>query len=168
MILGHFQYLKLQNLVSFYIFASVYLGYVFILNIYLLGCAGSQLLHTRSFIFITARELSVAACGIQFPDQGLNPRPLAQGAWSLILWTTREVAGIYFHISIFPTSHCENLQTLIIMLYITSLGLITRNLYLLVLYRSGKQTHSEGQGRQWSAVYYTGGPKAECPLRQGP
>ena len=32
---------------------------------------------------------------------------------------------------------------------------------------SGKQTHSEGQCRQWSAVYYTGGPKAECPLSQG-
>ena len=34
--------------------------------------------------------------------------------------------------------------------------------------RSGKQTHSEGQCRQWSAVYYTGGPKAESPLGQGP
>ena len=33
---------------------------------------------------------------------------------------------------------------------------------------SGKQTHSEGQCRQWSAVYYTGGPKAESPLSQGP
>ena len=33
---------------------------------------------------------------------------------------------------------------------------------------SGKQTHSEGQCRQWSAVYYTGGPKAEFPLSQGP
>ena len=33
---------------------------------------------------------------------------------------------------------------------------------------SGKQTHSEGQCRQWSAVYYTGGPKAESPLNQGP
>ena len=32
---------------------------------------------------------------------------------------------------------------------------------------SGKQTHSEGQCRQWSAVYYTGGSKAESPLRQG-
>ena len=34
--------------------------------------------------------------------------------------------------------------------------------------RSGKQTHSEGQCRQWCAVYYTGGPKAESPLSQGP
>ena len=33
---------------------------------------------------------------------------------------------------------------------------------------SGKQTHSEGQCRQWSAAYYTGGPKAESPLSQGP
>ena len=33
--------------------------------------------------------------------------------------------------------------------------------------RSGKQTHSEGQYREWSAVYYTGGPKAESPLSQG-
>ena len=33
---------------------------------------------------------------------------------------------------------------------------------------SGKQTHSEEQCRQWSAVYYTGGPKAESPLSQGP
>ena len=34
--------------------------------------------------------------------------------------------------------------------------------------RSGKQTHSEGQCRQRSAVYYTGRPKAESPLSQGP
>ena len=34
--------------------------------------------------------------------------------------------------------------------------------------RSRKQTHSEGQCRQWSAVYYTGGPKAASPLSQGP
>ena len=32
---------------------------------------------------------------------------------------------------------------------------------------SRKQTHS-GQCRWWSAVYYTGGPKAESPLSQGP
>ena len=34
--------------------------------------------------------------------------------------------------------------------------------------RSGKHTHSEGQCRKWSAVYYTGGPKAESLLSQGP
>ena len=33
---------------------------------------------------------------------------------------------------------------------------------------SGKQTHSEGQCRWWSAVYYICGPKAEFPLNQGP
>ena len=33
--------------------------------------------------------------------------------------------------------------------------------------RSGKQTHSEGQCRYWSAVYCTSGSKAESPLSQG-
>ena len=33
---------------------------------------------------------------------------------------------------------------------------------------SRKQTYSEGQCREWSAVYCTGGPKAESPLGQGP
>ena len=33
---------------------------------------------------------------------------------------------------------------------------------------SRKQTHSEGQCRQWSGVYYTDRPKAESPLSQGP
>ena len=32
---------------------------------------------------------------------------------------------------------------------------------------SGKQTHSEGQCREWSAAYYTGGPKADSPVSQG-
>ena len=40
--------------------------------------------------------------------------------------------------------------------------------FCVVATHSGKQTHSEGQCRQWSAVYYTGGPKAESPLSQGP
>ena len=31
-----------------------------------------------------------------------------------------------------------------------------------------RETHSGGQCRQWSAVYYTAGPKAESPLSQGP
>ena len=39
---------------------------------------------------------------------------------------------------------------------------------VVVAMRSGKQTHSEGQCREWSAVYYTRGPKAESPLSQGP
>ena len=33
---------------------------------------------------------------------------------------------------------------------------------------AGKQTHSEGQCRRWSAVYYTRRPKAESPLSQEP
>ena len=41
-------------------------------------------------------------------------------------------------------------------------------LIIVVAMRSGKQTHSEGQCRQWSVIYYTGGPKAESPLSQGP
>ena len=55
---------------------------------------------------------------------------------------------------------------------------IDRNSYLtinssillaaVVATHSGKQTHSEGQCRLWSAVYYTNGPKAESPLSQGP
>ena len=36
-----------------------------------------------------------------------------------------------------------------------------------VVTHSRKETHSEGQCRQWSAVYDTGGPKAESPLSQG-
>ena len=44
---------------------------------------------------------------------------------------------------------------------------LTKNIYI-VATCSGKQTHSEGQCRWWSAVYYTGGPKAEWPLSQGP
>ena len=37
-----------------------------------------------------------------------------------------------------------------------------------VAMRSGKQTHSEGQCGEWSAVYHTSGPKAESSLSQGP
>ena len=33
---------------------------------------------------------------------------------------------------------------------------------------SGNQTHSEGQCKEWSEVYYTCGPQAESPLSQGP
>ena len=38
----------------------------------------------------------------------------------------------------------------------------------IVATRSRKQTHSEGQCRQWTAVYYTGGAKSESPLSQRP
>ena len=40
--------------------------------------------------------------------------------------------------------------------------------YSVVSTRSGKQTHSERDCREWSAVYYTSGPKEESPLSQGP
>ena len=40
--------------------------------------------------------------------------------------------------------------------------------WLVVAMRSGKQTHSEGQCRSWSAGDYAGGPKAESPFSQGP
>ena len=37
---------------------------------------------------------------------------------------------------------------------------------VVVATRSGKQTHSERQCREWSSAYYTGGPKEESPLCQ--
>ena len=46
--------------------------------------------------------------------------------------------------------------------------IIIATVITVVATRSGKQTHSEGRCRQWSAVYYTGGPKAESPLSLGP
>ena len=39
--------------------------------------------------------LLVVACGIQFPDQGLNPGPLRLGAQSLSHWTSREVPLLF-------------------------------------------------------------------------
>ena len=38
----------------------------------LFGCAGSQLWHVESLIFVVARKLLEVACGIQVPYQGLN------------------------------------------------------------------------------------------------
>ena len=55
---------------------------------YLFSCSGSQLWHTGSS-FATF-EFLIAACGIQFPDKGLNLGPLALGAGRLSQWTTRE------------------------------------------------------------------------------
>ena len=55
---------------------------LFCFNIYLFGCAGSLLPHVGSSVFIVACEIfqfwhadSVAACGIQFSDWGLNSGP---------------------------------------------------------------------------------------------
>ena len=65
---------------------------------YLFGCAKSQqcMQDHQSFLqhvgsLVVAYELLVAACGILFPDQRLNPGPPALGTRSLSHWTTREV-----------------------------------------------------------------------------
>ena len=42
--------------------------------IYLFGCTGSWLQHAGSLVMVC--QLLSAACGIQFPDQGLNLGPL--------------------------------------------------------------------------------------------
>ena len=39
-------------------------------------------------------QVLVAACGIQFPERGLNPDPLVLGVQSVSHWTTREVQEI--------------------------------------------------------------------------
>ena len=59
------------------------------LNIYLFGCAGSQLQYVGSQIFI-------AICGIQFPGQGLNRDLLKWWDCCLSRWTTREVPALCF------------------------------------------------------------------------
>ena len=48
----------------------------FFKNIYLFVCSRSQMQHVGSLAFISACELLVAACRIQFPDQGSNLSPL--------------------------------------------------------------------------------------------
>ena len=55
---------------------------LFVLNINLFGCAGSQYQRKGS-------STLVAVYGIWFPDQELNPGPL-HGEQSLSHWTTRE------------------------------------------------------------------------------
>ena len=54
------------------------------------GLGWSLLLHSGFFFFL------VVACGIQFPDQGLNPGPL-HWECGLSHWTTREVLQLHFH-----------------------------------------------------------------------
>ena len=49
-------------------------GFLFCFNIYLFGCTRFQLQHTGSLV--VACKLLVEVCGIQFPDQGLNPATL--------------------------------------------------------------------------------------------
>ena len=48
----------------------------------------SSLRHVGSLF--AACTLLVAACGIQFPDQGSNPGPFVLGAQSLNHWTTKK------------------------------------------------------------------------------
>ena len=50
----------------------LFLKYFFL---YLFGCAGSQLWHVESSIFVVACKLLVVTCGIQVPNQGLNASP---------------------------------------------------------------------------------------------
>ena len=83
-----------------------FLIYLFF-NIYLFGCAGSQLWHARYLLrhvgsLVAACELLVAARGIQFSDQGSNLRPPAesqpldhQGSPLLCLFLTFLSVSIY-------------------------------------------------------------------------
>ena len=62
-------------LVLVYILFSAFLKYLSIY--YLFGCAGSQLQH--SGYLLSVRVPVVAACMIQFPDQGLNSGSCIEG-----------------------------------------------------------------------------------------
>ena len=42
------------------------------------------------YVLIATCELSLVACGIEFPDQVFKPGSTALGAQSLSRWTTRE------------------------------------------------------------------------------
>ena len=70
-----------------YLFLNTYLPFC-----YLFGCTGSQL-HIGSSV--VACELFVMACGIQFPQQGLNLGPLH---WECVVLATIEVPDIIFYI----------------------------------------------------------------------
>ena len=52
--------------------------------------------------------------------------------------------------------------------YVRQAGAMSAREAIVTATHSGKQTHSEGRCRQWNAVYYSGGPKAESPFSQGP
>ena len=47
---------------------------------------------------VVACKFLVVACGIFFPDQGLNPGPPALGVWRLSHWTTRKVPPYCFNL----------------------------------------------------------------------
>ena len=54
-------------------FLMVFFFFLIFIFIYWFGCAGSLSLHAGSSVF-------VEACGISFPDQGLNPGPPGVGS----------------------------------------------------------------------------------------
>ena len=83
---------------------------------YLFGCAGlshrmwdlrSSLRHVGSLF--AACTLLVAACGIQFPDQGSNPGPFVLGAQSLNHWTTKKFLFALLTIKFFLCFDIESL-----------------------------------------------------------
>ena len=47
-------------------------------------------------LFTWLHQVFTVACGIQFPDQGSSPGPLALGAWSLRHWTTMVFPPLLF------------------------------------------------------------------------
>ena len=86
-----------QRQITFYLFKNMYL-FTYLAGPGLKCCTWylwSLLLHTRSSV--ATCKLSVVVCGIQFPDQGLNPGPPALGAQSFSHWTTREVPTFFLH-----------------------------------------------------------------------
>ena len=74
---------------------------VFLKNTYLCGCIWSKLGHMGSLIFIVACLVGapkplVAACGISFPNQGLNLGPLHHEREILVIGPPRKSPGHYF------------------------------------------------------------------------
>ena len=79
------------------------------LSLHLISCvtAGSPLIYIcvaysvwvffflSIYLFIWLHWVLVVTHGIQFPEQGWNPRPPALGAQSLNQSTTREVPGVF-------------------------------------------------------------------------
>ena len=60
--------------------------------IYLFGCPRSWLQCAESLISVA--ESLVVACGVWFPEAGIEPRPDALGARSLSHWTTSEILAL--------------------------------------------------------------------------
>ena len=98
------------------------------------------------------QDLLVAACGIQFPDQGLNPSPSALGAWSLGHWNTREAAVQFLSFYARHTSDvrimCEDVEDEPELCSLTDLGsshLISLNLNFLPLTKEIKHMALHGR-----------------------